>query len=107
MRRLIGWTMLLCLTLIVCCAAALAYGRAQPASSNPLREVGFDVCDGKPCFRGVVPGITTWKSAEAKFLHHHVIETHDSHILILIGRNHVDNISLERLPDSTIVDGIG
>ncbi|MBX3067005.1 MAG: hypothetical protein KF726_28755 [Anaerolineae bacterium] len=36
----------------------LLIGRAQP-DQNPLRALGFDVCENKPCFRGIIAGKTT------------------------------------------------
>src|SRR5438128_2127003 len=44
--------------------AARAYGEAHP-EPDELKALGFDVCDGKPCFMGIVPGVTTWDQAKA------------------------------------------
>lgn len=35
-------------------------------AENPLKALGFDVCDGSPCFLGVVAGVTSLE--EAKYL---------------------------------------
>ena len=43
---------------------ACAYGAAHP-QPNELQALGFDLCDGKPCFWGITPGITTYDQATA------------------------------------------
>jgi hypothetical protein len=40
----------------------IAIGRARN-DSDDLQALGFWVCDGKPCFMGITPGITTWDDA--------------------------------------------
>src|SRR5579871_3583374 len=56
-RLLIIW-----LTLAVICAGVLLAGRRN-AGSPVLRTLGFDVCEGKPCYKGIKPGME-WASAQ-------------------------------------------
>jgi hypothetical protein len=51
------------LLMIVLCSGALLYGRASN-QSNELQDLGFGVCDGDPCFMGIVPGKTSWDEAK-------------------------------------------
>ncbi|MBX3083371.1 MAG: hypothetical protein KF716_17190 [Anaerolineae bacterium] len=37
----------------------IAIGRAI-GGGDPLQMVGFEVCAGKPCYRGLIPGETDW-----------------------------------------------
>ena len=43
---------------------AALYGHAHP-EPNTLRTLGFDLCNGKSCFFGIVPGATTVDDAYA------------------------------------------
>ncbi len=45
---------------------AMLYGRDHPGR-NSLRELGFDVCESKPCFMHITPDKTAWRDALAKF----------------------------------------
>ncbi len=55
-RVLILW-----LTLAAICATVIVIGRLNPAP-DVLQTLGFDVCDGEPCYRGVKLGMD-WKEA--------------------------------------------
>jgi hypothetical protein len=61
-----GWLLRRVLTiwfiLIGSCAAAVLLARVIQAP-GALQALGFDVCDGEPCFRGVKPG-TDWAKVE-------------------------------------------
>jgi len=50
-RLLIIW-----LIFCVVCAAAIALGRLDHTPTT-LQTLGFDTCDGDPCFRGLKPGM--------------------------------------------------
>jgi hypothetical protein len=55
LRRVIAlW--LIALVLII---LATAYGRTRVDAHN-LAAFGLDLCDGKPCFLGITPGVTRW-----------------------------------------------
>jgi hypothetical protein len=54
--------LVLSLALIAICAAGVAIGRLDH-SPDALQALGFDVCDGEPCFRGVKPGMD-WAQAQ-------------------------------------------
>ncbi|MBX3067008.1 MAG: hypothetical protein KF726_28770 [Anaerolineae bacterium] len=60
--RIIRWSLLVLLTLIAVTGGIVMVGRAQP-DQNPLRALGFAVCEGKPCFQDVVLGETKWGEA--------------------------------------------
>src|SRR6266496_6695118 len=51
------WLLLTALIMV-----AMLYGYVTVAP-NVLSEVGFDVCNGQPCFLGIVPGVTTGQEA--------------------------------------------
>lgn len=63
MKRFILLSFGLCVTLSIPIFAAVFYGRTQ-IEVNELASLGFDLCNGKPCFLGITPGIT--KISEAK-----------------------------------------
>src|SRR6266849_4982225 len=50
-RLLIVW-----LIFCVVCAATIALGRLDHTPTT-LQTLGFDTCDGDPCFRGLKPGM--------------------------------------------------
>src|SRR5258707_15320662 len=56
-RVLVLW-----LTLAAICAAVIGMGRLNPAP-DVLQTLGFAVCDGDPCFRGIKVGMT-WDDAQ-------------------------------------------
>jgi hypothetical protein len=56
--------MIVWMLMFVLCSGALIYGRASD-QPNELQELGFGVCDGDPCFMGIVPGETKWEDAMA------------------------------------------
>jgi hypothetical protein len=58
-------------TLRLCCVlfaftsgliALFGVGGRLTGGDDPLQTVGFQVCAGKPCFLGLVPGETAWES---------------------------------------------
>jgi hypothetical protein len=52
----------LMVTLTLLTVIPIAVGRARN-EPNELEALGFGVCDGRPCFMGIVPGVTTWIEA--------------------------------------------
>src|SRR5258708_5488550 len=58
---------LLILWLIFCivCAAAIALGRLDHTPTT-LQTLGFDTCDGEPCFRGLKIG-ANWAKVQSIF----------------------------------------
>ncbi len=57
-RRIVVVCLLMC-TLI---GSTVLYSRTH-AGPNPLHAYGLDTCDGKPCFMGITPGVTSWAQA--------------------------------------------
>src|SRR5262249_12725982 len=55
---------LLCAIFAVMIFAARGFGEAHP-QPDQLSELGFGVCNGNPCFMGIVPGVT--KYVEARY----------------------------------------
>jgi len=45
-------------------SAVRVYGVAHPLA-HELTTLGFDLCDGSPCFMGITPGITGWNEGKA------------------------------------------
>src|SRR5262249_137181 len=67
MKRFVLMVFLLWAIFAVMIVAACGYGEAHP-QPDKLAELGFGVCDGNPCFPGIVPGVTTWDEARGKLL---------------------------------------
>jgi hypothetical protein len=56
MKNLLLRTLLVSLLLSGACAVIVLVARANPAP-NRLQALGFDLCAGEPCFRGIKPGV--------------------------------------------------
>lgn len=52
LRRMVA----VALILLTICAAVVGNARANPAPDR-LQALGFERCDGEPCFRGIKPGV--------------------------------------------------
>jgi hypothetical protein len=65
MRWLLKRALLLWLALIALCAAGVGIGKLDRAP-DALQTLGFDVCDGEPCFRGIKPGMS-WEEVQKRF----------------------------------------
>jgi hypothetical protein len=65
MKRLLWRVLVVCVVLVVSCAGVVLIARANP-TPDPLQALGFDVCDGEPCWRGVKPGMP-WATVRAMF----------------------------------------
>jgi hypothetical protein len=59
-----SWSTRMCLALALGCAAMIAYGSGRPAGNN-ASELGLGMRQGVACFRGIVPGQTSWENATA------------------------------------------
>jgi len=59
-KRLLIITVLLITMLFSAGVIARAIGQSAP---NPIRRVGFEICDGKPCMAGITPTVTRWDDA--------------------------------------------
>lgn len=59
----------LTLGLVICLAALLTASLtlAHGSSGTLLTMSGFAVCDGYPCYDGIIPGLTTWAQAKLIF----------------------------------------
>jgi len=62
MFRFLRVTLILWLLSVALIGGAALYGRAH-AEPNELQALGFGVCEGRPCFMGITPGVTTIESA--------------------------------------------
>jgi hypothetical protein len=65
MRRLAKWTTITLLVSTTLLGSAVLYGRALAGPDKLRNWHYFGVCHGKPCFLGLVPGITNWVDAKA------------------------------------------
>jgi len=54
--------LVLMLTSMALVGGAMLYGRTHP-KFNGLRVLGFNVCEGQPCYKGITPGRTSWDVA--------------------------------------------
>lgn len=52
-------------TLLVLVSAAIAVGRAQPAS-DPIQGTGVTACGDKFCFQDMEPGVTKWSDISGR-----------------------------------------
>lgn len=59
LKRLLRITLLSTLIWCVLIVSALLPHRAEQLQTS-LQALGFDLCDGVPCFQGILPGKTTW-----------------------------------------------
>lgn len=83
--RLLRRSLTLLLGLIAATGGTLLIGRAQP-EQNPLRALGFDVCEVQLCFRGIVAGKTQWVQVEpliSLFANHFV----DTNMIVLNSKH--------------------
>ncbi len=60
MRRWMAISGLLVLLLTLLMVVGVALARTRP---NPMIAMGFGLCDGVPCYQGLVPGTTLWLDA--------------------------------------------
>jgi hypothetical protein len=56
MKWLLSYAVAASALLLVICSTVVVIARANAAPST-LRALGFELCDGEPCFRGVKPGL--------------------------------------------------
>jgi hypothetical protein len=61
MKRLFLWTLALFVIATALTSGVIAFAQAL-GGDNPLQAYGFEVCDGKPCFMGVMPGMDLTKA---------------------------------------------
>jgi hypothetical protein len=63
MLRVLRSIVIMWLAIAALIGSALLIGRAKPPRDN-FRALGFDMCDGRLCFRGITPDVT--KGSEAR-----------------------------------------
>ncbi len=66
MKRLASISIVIGLVIAVTCTATIFYGRALSAPDS-LAQVGLTACGDSPCFMGIIPGVTAWSAALARF----------------------------------------
>lgn len=66
MRQPIHAVVMLFLVLAILCLIVITLSRLV-APPDELQTLGFGSCEGEPCYRGIVPGITRWSDAKARF----------------------------------------
>lgn len=62
MRSLLRVIAVLLVMVAIPTGLTIAASRAVPPATT-FHRIGFDLCDGLPCFRGVVPGHSAWQEA--------------------------------------------
>ncbi len=72
-NRLLLLTIALCAILTMGCTTVIAFSRAYPASDR-LSELGLRRCIETLCFRGIIPGRTSWQDAIVAFNGHSIAE---------------------------------
>jgi len=65
MWRFLSWLLTLVLLGVFVTSAAIGAGEHQP-SDSPLPALGYDLCDGFPCYLGMVPGLISWNAANER-----------------------------------------
>src|SRR5436309_10255699 len=64
MKWLGGLAIVMCVLVAALAGGSVLIGRAQPVPAV-AQVVGLDSCNGSPCFKGIVPGVTTWDEAQS------------------------------------------
>jgi hypothetical protein len=64
MRWLVRRVLVLWVIMLVLCGAVALLVRLN-REPGPLQALGFDMCDGEPCWRGIKPG-TDWEEARSR-----------------------------------------
>ncbi len=66
MKRFLRSLLLLCSSLILVLATVTFAVHLTPkvSISPALQSLGFGVCDGQPCYKGIIPGKTKWADVE-------------------------------------------
>jgi hypothetical protein len=63
MKRLGALAFSLCAVLTALYGVAVVRGRSLPPTSDEAAQFGLNVCDGKPCFFGLIPGQASYTDA--------------------------------------------
>ncbi len=63
LKRLFVSILILISVLCFGCILSIFAGRTDTHPDN-LQLIGFDLCGGQPCFKGIIPGVTTWEQAK-------------------------------------------
>ena len=78
MKFALRLSLLLCATMTGLIMLVGGIGRVV-GGHDPLQTAGFEVCAGKPCFMGLVPGETAWETVQPALETSHIrFETTDS-----------------------------
>lgn len=60
--HLLRWVVIVWLTLLISIFIAILYGQTKV---DRLLSFGLDICEGKPCFMGIMPGVTRWNDVRS------------------------------------------
>lgn len=101
--RFFRFVLLIFFSMVVLIVGASFLGRI-PAKPNKLQQIGFDVCNGKPCFMGITLGMS-W--AESRALLAKKKELIDDTDTLMVLR--IQNLDVGIRPDNNqkYVDDIG
>jgi hypothetical protein len=98
LMRLIG---IIGLALAVVCAGVVGIARFNRAPDT-LQALGFDVCDGEPCFRGIKPG-TDWAKVQSLLP---TVTRERSFLVLPINAEGIKSIVFERGADGERTVGL-
>src|SRR5262245_46869565 len=63
------------LMLVVAICVARLYGQSKP---DNLSAFGLDLCEGRPCFMGITPGITKWDDVPVHLKEYQIVSEAES-----------------------------
>ncbi len=94
------------ITGFILCCLAIGFGRIHSIPSSAATSFGLDRCDDVPCFRGLIPGKTSWSNALATTGNPPVIGLDRGHPIMSLAQSTdhalLDAISIDVPPDTTI-----
>jgi len=88
MKRWILFWVVLLLIFTASMAGVRSYAQSRTEPSPDIILDGFGLCDGKPCFLGIKPGVTTFEDAKKAILVSYPVTVIDkNHMVVNYGTN--------------------
>jgi hypothetical protein len=88
-------------------AGVRVYAQSRPQPSPDIVLDGFGLCDGKPCFLGIKPGVTTFEEAKKVVVVRYPDTIIDgNHMIIPYGTNTISIESSDSIVDRVQIDAL-
>jgi hypothetical protein len=100
MRWLLTRVLAIWLLVFVLCGTVALLVRLN-REPGPLEALGFDVCDGEPCFRGIKAGMN-WEEAKRHLPNAEHVEDDPNHMTLSLGTPEFLNITVQRSNDGLV-----